>query len=475
MTASRRYYPVALDLAGRRCVVIGGGPLAEQKVLGLHEAGARVTVISPSLTPALEELDRRRAIDVRRRHYRWGDLKDAFLAIAAGENRSTNPAVWAEAEDLGIPLNAVDDVPHCSFIAPAIHREGDITVTVSTAGKSPALAVRLRERIAKLIGRADAQLLDILGELRPEVARRVPDAATRARLWYEIVDSVVFDGPENTRQRIEQLIEHAEGGTPPAGAGTPPGRAGTVYLVGAGPGDPGLITVRGQELLRSADAVVYDRLVPQALVELARHNAERFFVGKHPSEGGVPQAKTTELLIELAQRHRVVVRLKGGDPFVFGRGAEERDALWSAGIRCEVVSGVTSAVAAPASAGIPLTHRDHSSAFAVITGHESAGDSDLDWDALARMPTLVVLMGLQSLAVITARLVGHGVDPDAPAAVISHGTLPDERVVVATVARIAAEVEQAQLASPATLVVGAVVLAREGKSLPAPVFQEART
>ena len=478
MTAAKRYYPVALDLAGRRCVVIGGGPLAEQKVLGLRDAGARVTVISPSLTPALDELDRRHAIDVRRRHYRWGDLKDAFLAIAAGEDRSANPAVWAEAEDLGIPLNAVDDVPHCSFIAPAIHREGDITVTVSTAGKSPAMAVRLRERIARVIGRADAQLLDLLGELRPEVARRIPDHARRARLWYEIVDS-----GETSRGGIEAIVRRyelddagapartAEGGDPPVRAGAPERRAGVVYLVGAGPGDPGLITVRGLELLRSADAVVYDRLVPDALVELARHNAEKFFVGKDPREGGVPQARTTELLIELAQRHRVVVRLKGGDPFVFGRGAEERDAVWAAGIRCEVVSGVTSAVAAPASAGIPLTHRDYASAFAVITGHECAGDSDLDWDAVAKMPTLVVLMGLQSLAVITARLVGHGVDPEAPAAVISHGTLPDERVVVATVARIAAEVERAQLESPATLVVGAVVQARGIQA--APVLQEA--
>lgn len=461
------YYPVALDLKNRRCVVIGGGPLAEQKVLGLREAGAHVTVVSPTLTPALEELARRHAIDVRRRHYRRGDLQDQRLAIAATEDRSGNAAVWAEAEALGIPLNAVDDVPHCSFIAPAIHREGPITVTVSTAGKSPAMAVRLRERIAHVVTREDGQLVDLLGSLRPEIAARIPDAAARARLWYDIVDSGLTH-----RHEIESLIlrfekagapaRSAEGGDPPDRAGAPGARsAGTVYLVGAGPGAPGLITVRGRELLRSADAVVYDRLVPEALVELSRHTAERFFVGKHPDDGGVPQERTTELLIELAVRHTTVVRLKGGDPFVFGRGAEEAEALRDAGVPFELVPGVSAAIAAPASAGIPVTHRVHASGFAVVTGHQCEGPTDLDWGALARMPTLVVLMGLKGLDEIAARLIRHGAAANTPAALIARATLPDEQVVVATLGTIAAEAAVAGLESPATLVVGDVVRVRE--------------
>ena len=468
------YYPVALDLRDRRCVVVGGGSLAEQKVLGLREAGARVTVVSPTLTPALEELARQHAIDVRRRHYRRGDLQGARLAIAATEDRAINPAVFAEAEELGIPLNAVDDVPHCSFIAPAIHREGPITVTVSTAGKSPAMAVRLRERIAKIVTPADGQLVDLLGSLRPEIAARLPDAAVRARLWYEIVDSDVIaylrrSDVSGARDRVESLVQQAEGpgaparaaegGDPPALAGAP--GPGLVYLVGAGPGDPGLLTVRGLELLRSADAVVYDRLVPAALVELARDSAERFFVGKHPEDGGVPQSRIAELLVELAHKHAVVVRLKGGDPFVFGRGAEECEALRDAGVPFAVVAGVTAAVAAPGSAGIPLTHRDHASGFAVITGHECEGPTDLDWSALARMPTLVVLMGLRGLSDIAERLMAHGAAAGTPAAVIAHGTLPDERVVVATLGTIAAEAALAVLEAPATLVVGEVVRVRE--------------
>ena len=453
------YYPVALDLRNRRCVVIGGGPLAEQKVLGLREAGAHVTVVSPTLTPALEELARRHAIDVRRRHYRRGDLQGQRLAIAATEDRSGNAAVWTEAEALGIPLNAVDDVPHCSFIAPAIHREGPITVTVSTAGKSPAMAVRLRERIAAVVTPADAALVELLGELRPEIAARIPDAAARARLWYDIVDSDVIEhlhrgDRAGARSRIEAFINHVAAPEPRSGPGT-------VYLVGAGPGAPGLITVRGRELLRSADAVVYDRLVPAALVDLARHSAERFFVGKHPDDGGVPQERTTELLIELAVRHTTVVRLKGGDPFVFGRGAEEAEALRDAGVPFEVVPGVSAAIAAPASAGIPVTHRLHASGFAVVTGHQCEGPTDLDWDALARIPTLVVLMGLKGLDEIAARLIRHGAAASTPAALIARATLPDEQVVVATLGTIAAEAAIAGLESPATLVVGDVVRVRE--------------
>src|SRR5207253_11211574 len=253
------FYPVFLDLRGRRAVVIGGGAAAEQKVRGLIAAGAHVTLVSPDVTPALTDLGRRGEIELRRRGYHDGDLAGAWLAIAA-VNRTVNAAVWAEAERLGVPLNAVDDLEHSSFIAPAIHREGDITVAVSTGGKSPALAVRLRQRIARLVGRAEARLCALLGELRPELAARVPDARARTALWYAIVDSDVIDfvrrgDIEGARGRIEELI-----GSHPLSP-SPFGRGGTVSLVGAGPGDPGLITAKGLELLRSADVVVYDRLV----------------------------------------------------------------------------------------------------------------------------------------------------------------------------------------------------------------------
>src|SRR5256886_1145834 len=350
------FYPVFLDLRGRRAVVIGGGAVAEQKVHGLVGAGAHVTVVSTDVSPARGALARRNAIEHKRRPYRRGDLKGAWLAIAATDDRGTNGAVWAEAEQLGVPLNAVDDLEHCSFIAPAVHREGDITVAVSTAGKSPALAVRLRQRIARLVGHAEARLCKLLGELRPGLAERVPDTPTRTALWYRIVDSDVIDfvrrgDIEGARGRIAELV-----GPHPLSP-SPFGRGGTVYLVGAGPGDPGLITAKGLELLRSADVVVYDRLVSPALVAEAPASAERVFVGKHPHDTATRQQDINALLVDRARRGRTVIRLKGGDPFVFGRGAEECEALRAAGVSFQVIPGVTSATAVPAAAGIPVTHR----------------------------------------------------------------------------------------------------------------------
>ena len=458
------FYPAFLNLHGRRCVVIGGGAVAEQKVVGLLEAGARVVVTSPELTWKLEDLAATGAIEVQRRAYRPGDLTGAFLAIAATDDRAANSAVWAEAEERGILLNAVDDLPHCSFIAPAVHRAGDVTVAISTAGKSPALAVRLKERIRTLVGREHADFLDLLGALRPEIAARVPDAKVRLRLWYEIVDSDAVEyvrrgDVTGARQRIEEMVEAAS----PLAASRSGGqgeRLGKVYLVGAGPGDPGLITVRGLEALRRADVIVYDRLVHPDLVERAAPWAERIFVGKRAEGRSVEQEQTNELLVELARAGKVVVRLKGGDPFVFGRGAEEGEVLRDAGIPFEVIPGVSSAIAAPGAAGIPVTHRRYASAFAVAAGHECEGDSDLDWEALARIPTLVFLMGLRGLPNITARLIEHGADPDTPAAIIARATLPEEQAVVGTLATIEELARAAALEPPATLVVGEVVHVR---------------
>jgi uroporphyrin-III C-methyltransferase/precorrin-2 dehydrogenase/sirohydrochlorin ferrochelatase len=482
------FYPVFLDLRGRRAVVIGGGAVAEQKVFGLLAAGAHVSVVSPETTPRLRDLAERGEIELRRRPYRSGDLAGAWLAIAGTDDRAANAQVWAEAEREGVLLNAVDDLDHCSFIAPAIHREGDITVAVSTSGKSPALAARLRQRVARLIGPVEARLCALLGELRPELAARVPDTHARTTLWYRIVDSDVIEfvrrgDLEGARERIDELVSEvgplesrlkprlgpaAEAALPVYGqrraaSSLADSETGVVYLVGAGPGDPGLITAKGLEILRSADVLVYDRLVAPALIAEAPPSAERVFVGKRPHGGGADlmQDEINALLVDRARRGLTVVRLKGGDPFVFGRGAEECEALHAAGVPFHVVPGVTSAIAAPGAAGIPVTHRRLASAFAVVTGHECDGVSSLDWEALARLPTLVVVMGLSALSDITARLLAHGADPDTPAAVIASGTLPTQRTVVATLATLADRVAEERLEPPATVVVGEVVQLRD--------------
>jgi len=455
------FYPVFLNLQGRHCVVVGGGTIAEQKVVGLLDAGARVSVVSPELTWKLEDLASTGAITVHRRAYQRGDLEGAFIAIAATDDRSANAAVWDEAEERGILLNAVDDLPHCSFIAPAIHREGDIAVAISTGGKSPAFAVRLRERIAALIGHEEGEFLNLLGELRPHVAARVPDSKLRTRLWYQIVDSDALEyvrrgDVTGARRRIDELVEQMA-----SGHATRSEPRGMVYLVGAGPGDPGLVTVRGLDALRRADVIVYDRLVHPDLVNRAAPWAEKIFVGKRAEGRSIEQDKTNDLLVSLARTGQVVVRLKGGDPFVFGRGAEECETLRNAGIPFQVIPGVSSALAAPAAAGIPVTHRRYASAFAVAAGHECEGESDLDWGALARIPTLVFLMGLRGLSTITGRLLAHGAGPDTPAAIIASATLPEERTIVGTLATIAELAHAAGIVAPATLVVGEVVRVRD--------------
>ena len=450
------FYPVSLALAGRRAVVIGGGRVAEDKVGGLIAADARVTLIAPALTPKLEALAAAGTITVARRAYLPGDLTGAFLAVAATDDRTANRLVWAEAESRGVLLNAVDDVAHCHFIAPAILRRGDLTVAVSTGGRSPTVAVRLRDRIGRLIGPEYEPWLTLLGGLRDEIARRVPDVARRREVWYRIADSeasvLVAQGDlAGARARIDAIVAGEEG------IGATPRRQGAVYLVGAGPGDPDLITARGLALLRAAEVVVYDRLVSERLVGEAPPWAERLPAAESGRDAAARQERINALLVSRARAGFTVVRLKGGDPFVFGRGGEEVAALRAAGIRYAVVPGVTSAVAAPGAAGIPVTHRDCAPAFAVVTAHEAGGTSRLDWEALARIPTVVVLMGLRALGEVSAKLVAAGRAPDTPAAVVVRATYPDERTVVGTLATIAERARAAALVPPATLVVGDVV------------------
>lgn len=452
------YYPVMLALHERLAVIIGGGSVAEQKLAELRNAGARIRVVSPRATPLIESLSRTGAIEWIPRAYESGDLAGARIAIAATDDADVNARVWAEAEERGVLLNAVDDVRHCHFIAPSVHRRGDIVVAVSTGGACPALAVRLRERVGRMIGPEHATLARIAGALRGEIARRVPVLEARRALWYRIVDANALDllrqgQVEAASNVIETIIqEHETPATSPSAAVL----VGSVALVGAGPGDPTLITVRGLELLERADVVVHDHLVSPDLVARASPRARVFSVGKHGHGPATAQSAINALLVREAQRGRSVVRLKGGDPFVFGRGAEEAEHLRNAGIPFEVIPGVTSATAAPLAAGIPVTHRALASGFVVVTGHESAVESQLDWSAVGRIPTIVVLMGLRALPAIVEKLRDAGLHPDTPAALVSRATLPDQRVVAGKLEEIETLAAAAALEQPATLIVGRV-------------------
>jgi uroporphyrin-III C-methyltransferase/precorrin-2 dehydrogenase/sirohydrochlorin ferrochelatase len=468
-----QFYPVFLNLTARHVVVIGGGSLAEEKVTGLLAAGCRVTVVSDTLTTGLEQLAADGRVEVRARAYTPGDLADAHIAFAADEDRSINAAVWREAEERGVLLNAVDDTPHCHFIAPAIHRQGDVVIAISTGGASPALAVHLRKLMQRLIGPEYGRLATLLGSLRPRVARLFPEMRKRTELYHEMVASDLLDLLRSgdvigARARALELIESARnirrgsGGTsggniletaaPAAHRRT----IGSVAIVGAGPGAKDLITVRGLDRLRCAQTVVYDRLVHPDLVAEAPADARRIYVGKEPG-ASVRQEFINALLVTEAREGRFVVRLKGGDPFVFGRGAEEAEALRAAGIAYEVVPGLTSATAVPASAGIPVTHRSHAAAFAVVTGHLADAAHAPDWDALAKIPTLVVLMGRATIEEIARRLMQRGRSADTPAAAVASGTWEEQRTVFGTLATIGARIAEAELSSPITLVVGDVV------------------
>ena len=446
-------YPVSLDIEGRRCVVVGGGPVAERKCLGLLDAGGAVFVVADRVTPRLEELAGQGVIELARRPHSYGDLAGALLAFAATDDPGVQTDVLKEGEERGVLVNAVDDAGPSHFAVPSVLRRGDLTVALSTGGKAPALAKHIRSELEDQLGPELATVVDMLAEVRDEaMATRDVDFPAWSRRWkaaldHDVVGLVRAGRLDEARQVVRRCLE---GDTAPTGRGR-------VAIVGAGPGDPGLLSVRGKELLDAADVVVYDRLVDPSLVE----GTESVFVGKEAGRHAVPQDEINALLVDLAGRGSRVVRLKGGDPFVFGRGGEEAEALAAAGVDFEVVPGPTSAFAALAYAGIPVTHRNVASSLAVVTGH-CTSDRAVDWRGLATaVDTVVVLMGLSHLDHITGELVSGGRDPRTPAAVVENGTRAEQRVVTAELAALPGAAAEAGVTSPALVVVGDVVALRD--------------
>lgn len=446
-------YPVMLEVRGRRCVVIGGGSVGEGKVRGLVSAGAHVILISPEVSPGLKELAELGVVSVVRRPYRNGDLSGAFLAIAATDDEVINAEIHREAEREGVLLNAVDDVRHCHFAVPSIVRRGDLVVTVSTGGRAPALAKKLRRDLGREFGEEYAALVDLLADAREAAlpVREALDFDEWARRWERALRADLINLVRNGKHKEarESVLADLAGESSPAG--------GHVWIVGAGPGDPDLITVRGRRALEGADVIVYDRLVDPGLVE----GRNTVYVGKTPGGHGACQQEINSTLVELARQGLRVVRLKGGDPFVFGRGGEEAEALASEGIDFTVVPAPTSAIAAVAAAGIPVTDRRHSSSVAIVTGH-CGGPRPVEWRKLSSaVDTIVVLMGTTNLELITGELLAGGLSPRTPAAVIENGTLPAQRVVVSDLEGVTAASKGAAMKSPSLLVVGAVVGLRD--------------
>ena len=453
-----QYLPIFLKLAGQSCLVVGGGEVAARKVNALLRAKGTVTVLSPELGPELTAwLADGRIAHIEKR-FEPADLAGFHLVISATDRREVNETVAAAARAQGIPVNVVDCPDLCSFIFPAIVDRSPVVIAVSTGGASPVLARLVRARLEAALPAAYGRLAQLAERCRLPVKRAIPDSTRRRRFWESTLQGglaeLIFSGRDDEAQaRFDRLLA-AE-----AGQGGETADTGFVSLVGAGPGDPDLLTLRALRTLQEADVIVYDRLVSPEVMRLARTDAEKINAGKASSNHTLPQEEINQLLVRLAREGKRVVRLKGGDPFIFGRGGEEIETLMEQGVPFQIVPGVTAATGCAAYAGIPLTHRDHAQSVAFVTGHSREGlGSTVDWSKLVNpQQTLVVYMGLQALPNIRDQLLAHGAEPDLPAAIIEQGTTARQRVVTGTLATLYERAANAGIASPALIIIGHVV------------------
>jgi uroporphyrin-III C-methyltransferase/precorrin-2 dehydrogenase/sirohydrochlorin ferrochelatase len=448
------YFPIFFDLTAQKVLVVGGGEVALRKVALLEKSGASITLVAPEVLPELRERAAAGKIQVQIREFLPDDLLGARLVIVATSRRAVNRWIASLSEARAIPVNVVDDREASRFIVPAIIDRDPVLVAISTAGTSPVLARRLRERLEAAIPKKIGALASWLRALRHTARRRLRDTNERRRFFETIVDGPAarrfIDGDVRGAQSIAQQLL--------ARTSIAPRAQGDVTLVGAGPGDPELLTLKALRALQDADVILYDRLVPQAVLDMARRDAAQICVGKAAGSIGSTQEEINALLIEHARLGKRVVRLKGGDPFIFGRGGEELEALFEAQIGFSVIPGVTAAAGCAAYAGIPLTHRDHAHSVTFVTAHADEDGPEPDWRALAKPGvTAVFYMGLARVEHIAAKLIAHGAAAVLPAAIVAQGTLEDQRVIVGTLATIADATAAAHVQSPALLVVGEVV------------------
>ncbi len=448
-----KFLPIFMNVNGLSCLVVGGGQVASRKVFMLQRANARVTVISPELCSELQGRAEAGDIDYIEREFQASDVNGRVVIIAATDNREVNRQVSESASDKGIPVNVVDDPELCRFITPSIIDRSPVQIAISTGGASPVLARLLRARLETYIPAAYGRLAMLVESYRDRVKRRFSSSNEIRRFWEQILAGPVADklvaGKERQAQELlEQAVEH----------GAAPDMQGEVFLVGAGPGDPDLLTFKALRLMQQADVVVYDRLVSEGIMDLVRRDAEFIYAGKERDKHTIPQENINSLLVRLAKQGKKVLRLKGGDPFIFGRGGEEIETLMEEGIAFQVVPGITAAAGCAAYAGIPLTHRDYVQSCMFVTGHLKDGSSDLNWKAIAHQnQTIVFYMGLHSITNLCSKLVEHGMPDTMPAALVEKGTSPDQRVHIGTLKTLPQLVVDKKVKPPTLIIVGEVV------------------
>ena len=449
-------FPISLKLQQQPCLIVGGGHIAYRKAVLLHKAGAVIHIIAPDIDENLLQLvEESQGQYIQALYPAQIQLNDYRLVIAATDDYAVNTQVFEDCEALKILVNSVDDPPHCRFMVPAIVDRSPLVISVASNGTSPVLSRQIRTQLETSIPHGMGKLAEFSGKWRAAVKAKISNPDERRVFWEDLYASplkeqVFHDNLTEADSLIEQAL--AEWKTP----------KGEVYLVGAGPGDPELLTLKALRLMQQADVVIYDRLVSPAIMELCRRDATKIYVGKARSNHAVPQEGINALLVEYASKGQRVCRLKGGDPFIFGRGGEEIQELFAAGVPFQVVPGITAASGCSAYAGIPLTHRDYAQSVRFLTGHLKEGSPELPWDELVyQNQTLVLYMGLVGLEKICEKLIEHGQRPDMPVALISKGTTLEQKVLVGTLADIASKVEENHIQAPTLTIIGDVVSLRE--------------
>jgi len=453
------FLPIFLNIRNRACLVVGGGSVAERKVSLLLDADADITIVSLSLCDSLQGLLDEGRLAFRPGEFSENDLDGKALVIAATDDRQVNEKISALANEKGIPVNVVDNPDLCSFIMPSIIDRSPVQIAVSTGGASPVLARTLRSKLESMIPSAYGRLGVLMEEFR-EKAKQVFSSVDERRDFWEkilsgpIVEMVMAGQNDKARDYLQRAFEDEQNHVST--------RTGEVYLVGAGPGDPDLLTFRALRLMQQADVVVYDRLVSKQVLDLVRRDAERIYVGKERSNHAVPQEDINHLLARLGKEGQKVCRLKGGDPFIFGRGGEEIDTLMQQNVPFQVVPAVTAASGASSYAGIPLTHRDYSQSVVFATGHLKDGSMNLNWDGLAQPnQTIVFYMGLQGLEVICRELIAHGLPDDTPIALVQKATTPQQKVVTGVLKTMPETIKNSDIKPPTLIIVGNVVKLHE--------------
>lgn len=447
------YFPVFLDLKNRLCLLVGGGEVATRKGRMLAKAGARLRIVAPEISAELRELAIKNNGELHERDYQSDDLQDCVLVIAATDIELLNEQISADAQALHLPVNVVDTPALCTYITPAIIDRSPLVIAVSSGGEAPVLARLVRAKLEAFIPASYGKLAQIASQWRDRIKTRFSDGDNRRKFWEKILQGpaaeLMMNGQEDAANQFigNELAADQSQLT-----------LGEVYLVGGGPGDPELLTLRALRLMQQADVVLYDRLVSDGVMELVRRDAERIYVGKRRSEHAMEQENINQLLVDLAKQGKRVLRLKGGDPFIFGRGGEEIELLAQNNIPFQVVPGITAASGCAAYAGIPLTHRDYAQSVRFVTGHLKSDDTNLSWPELANpTQTLVFYMGLVGLKEICESLIAHGRAASTPVALIEKGTTQEQRVLVADLASIADVVAANDVHAPTLFIVGEVV------------------